>query len=442
MMAAPQAPETVWSLYDWQAEAFEATEAFVCCVTPLGEGKTWFGARWFLANGLENPESIHLGIAAGYLALQDTMLPAFKGACEDAGIDYTHRIQDRTVWVHADRDIEFRFRTVEDVRSIDKLRGPEYGKCWMDEARNCSLYAFTVAQSRLRCPRTKHHQMLLTTTPKGFDWLRDEFVDKASTDKRLIHVRQRGNYRLPAGYDDRMMGQMSAAMAAQEISAEFVLMGSGRCYRDFDRAIHHRAGVYDRTKPLILMVDYGAESTAVVGQWIGDVLQILAEFQCAGLDNLARQAASEYRSHTAGVLVYDDAAGGIQRSGATGKTHRDILLENLQGWGGKVQTMRGKTNPSISERIETVNRALRDGKGNVRIYVDPICKRVTRDAEQVAWSKDGRSQDKGSDGSLTHFMDPVGYCAWETMRPSMFVSEPAYGMGSRTRDRNIRGGAR
>tara|TARA_Y100000593_G_C4313050_1_gene339345 strand:- start:3515 stop:3802 length:288 start_codon:yes stop_codon:yes gene_type:complete len=67
-----------------------------------------------------------------------------------------------------------------------------------------------------------------------------------------------------------------------------------------------------------------------------------------------------------------------------------------------------KANPPIIDRLNALNRMLQDADGRVRMTVDPKCKYLIKDLEQVQRSRDGKI-DKVKDISLTHALDACSY---------------------------------
>jgi hypothetical protein len=77
-------------------------------------------------------------------------------------------------------------------------------------------------------------------------------------------------------------------------------------------------------------------------------------------------------------------------------------------------TVRAATsNPSVRDRVNVMNSRLYSAAGERRLYVDPKCKELIRDFEQVRWRMDESGQatselDK-SDRKRTHASDALGY---------------------------------
>jgi hypothetical protein len=100
-------------------------------------------------------------------------------------------------------------------------------------------------------------------------------------------------------------------------------------------------------------------------------------------------------------IVYPDASG-FQRH--TSAMLSDIDLLRQAGFTIKVR----KTNPPVTNRVNSVNKML---EGNC--IIDPSCKMLIQDLEQVTNKQGTREIDK-SNKMLTHMSDALGYAIeWE-----------------------------
>ena len=153
-------------------------------------------------------------------------------------------------------------RSTETTAAVDRLRGLEIGTWWQDESRDASRYAYDVIMGRLRCRKVDRPEAILTTSPNGFDWIWELFVDDASSHRRLVHVTQRENRHLRAGYDEELRTAYDPQLARQELEAAFVAMGSGNVYPMFDRTVHLADLEYDPDLPIELSVDWNIDPVA------------------------------------------------------------------------------------------------------------------------------------------------------------------------------------
>jgi hypothetical protein len=98
--------------------------------------------------------------------------------------------------------------------------------------------------------------------------------------------------------------------------------------------------------------------------------------------------------------IYPDPAGSA-RSTTSNRSDHQILKEY------NYLVYARKSHPSNIDRLNALNRKLRDAKGKVSMTVDPRCKYLIKDLEQVQRDRKG-GIDK-SNLQLTHSLDACSY---------------------------------
>ena len=89
-----------------------------------------------------------------------------------------------------------------------------------------------------------------------------------------------------------------------------------------------------------------------------------------------------------------------------------MLSITTQYWRRKVYSVTPhiKTgNPSERDRVNAVNAMLCNSKQEKRIFINPSCKNLIRDFEQVSYKEGSVKIDKTKDMNLTHVSDAFGY---------------------------------
>ena len=72
-----------------------------------------------------------------------------------------------------------------------------------------------------------------------------------------------------------------------------------------------------------------------------------------------------------------------------------------------------QANPPVRDRVSGLNARLQSASGEVRLLVDPKCKELISDFEQVAYREDSTQIDKERDRRRTHLSDALGYLVWQ-----------------------------
>lgn len=189
----------------------------------IGSGKTYAGAMQLLAMP---PRSIGMVVAPTYSMLRDAALATFMEIAEPLVRSFNKSRSDmeltngtRILWRTADRP--------------DRLRGPNLGWAWIDEAAYCKPSVWDVLIGRLRHPLGPH-RMWITTTPKGRDWIWRRFhpdgwaaSDRTGAGYALVQCASRDNRFLPEGYVDTVAQDYTSAFALQELEGQFVEFSGG-----------------------------------------------------------------------------------------------------------------------------------------------------------------------------------------------------------------------
>lgn len=84
---------------------------------------------------------------------------------------------------------------------------------------------------------------------------------------------------------------------------------------------------------------------------------------------------------------------------------RDVRLRVPQG------------NPAVLNRVQKVSALLTNVLGEVRLEIDPRCKDLVKDFEEVMFKPDSGIVDKARDPRRTHASDALGYAIWELYGP-------------------------
>ena len=123
-----------------------------------------------------------------------------------------------------------------------------------------------------------------------------------------------------------------------------------------------------------------------------------------------------------GIVVYGDASG--YKDQTTGASDYQMIKEHLaMHTSTPIQYRVPKANPSVRERLNLTNSKLRSASGDVEMVVDPKCKELIKDFEQVSYKEDSTQIDKDKDRQRTHLSDALGYLLWQEFRPGARIGE-------------------
>ena len=373
----------------------------------FGCGKTRVGVIKCLISltNLVNPsigKSNGLILYPTYSLAEEVFVEPFSRLLEHNNIYYDYNIS------------QHKFRTMYgDIKiyvtnQAHKIVGSNYTWCYIDEIdveskRNAEL-AVTKALGRLR--GCENAELFMTTTPEGFKFAHDYLVNKASPSKFVVHGRTEDNPYLPQAYIESLKENYDENLLKAYLEGQWVNLQRGMTYGSFDREKHVQECNYNRSKPIHVGIDFNiSPMAACIIQEESDSPQIrvIDEVLLTGdgsgdllttrvMETIKRKYPNQK------YYAYPDATGAARHSSAR---FSDIDLIRQAGFLVHVRHI----NPLVINRVNSVNNNL--NKGN--LIIDPKCKNLIRDLEQVVNKEGTREIDKTSNSQLSHISDALGY---------------------------------
>ena len=268
-----------------QLDFIKSGARFKAFVAGLGGGKTVALVYDTIRYAKLYPGSIQMLTEPTFPMVRDILLPEFNRQLE-------HQLEVRPSFKASELKYTFEFNNAQiwfrQADQFDKLRGPSLSRVGMDEAALCHRQAFNMLSSRLRLPGSPL-QFMLTTTPRGRNWIYDVFVNPATIFNGAILFNRSSldNPYLDEDTKDILRQSYAGTSFRQEVLGLFEVF-EGLVYRDFDQDNHtgeipqsernwrgFAAGVdWGWTDPSVIVVtgfDAGGHAY-VVEEW-GDVRQ-------------------------------------------------------------------------------------------------------------------------------------------------------------------------
>jgi hypothetical protein len=196
------------------------------------------------------------------------------------------------------------------------------------------------------------------------------------------------------------------------------LQGS-RAYTAFDARLHVKPqGLVTPRRPILWTWDFNVEPmVSLICQRDGDVFRVYKELVIdtdASVDQMVQWFHEVMPSHHGEVWIYGDATGKNRNDGIPGgRSEFALILNMMRTYGSPVRLKVPESNPLIGDRINAVNRSLRDEAGIVRVEIDPSCTELVADMEQVLRDQRGglkKVRDRRDPYfRRTHTSDALGY---------------------------------
>ena len=349
---------------------------FSAYIGGIGSGKTWAGAVRVMHRAQE--PGYGMIAAPTYPMLRESTRRTLLGMFDTYSIPYELHKGDNMITVGGRHEII--------CRSLDNpetLRGPNLQYAWIDEAALVDGMAWRIVKGRVR--DGSNPQAWITTTPKGRNWIWQEWVQEPDTYHSLYRTKTTENPHLPEdfaaslGYEGRF--------AEQELGGEFVAF-EGVVYPMFNRQEHVNPTDTEGWTPY-LGIDVGTRNpTAILtGYRGGDRWHIGGEVYRRGMssDEIIDAICQEADRVQPEAIYLDPSA-------------NDYIL-TLERKGYPV----AKANNDVTYGIGIVTTALVDG-----LTIDPSCVNLIAEIETYHFP-DNRTESDKPVKEFDHAADALRY---------------------------------
>lgn len=391
--------KTEIELYPEQFDFVVSDTRFTAFIGGIGSGKTLGGCVKAMAHC--QPGALGLIVAPTYGMLRDATLRTFKDVAGKALLEF-RRGEMRAKMINGS---EILFRSADDP---ERLRGPNLSWAFIDEAALCHKMAWPIIIGRLRKDGIAG-PCWLTTTPKGRNWVWEEFAHVRRDNYEMFHSRTADNPYLASEFVESLEVAYSGDFALQELAGEFVAF-EGLIY-DFDPDVHIQRRGSNEMHYWALAADEGFTNPAVIlliGVDADSRLHIAREYYERGkLQETVVKAAVEMArsvSPMAAVVVDSSAAG---------------LIADLMNNGLPARAAKGRVLDGIGA-IQGLLKVQLDGRP--RLTVDPSCVNTIAEFESYVWREGRDAPVKQSD----HAMDAARYFVTWVMGATQQVDQVVY----------------
>ena len=387
---------------------------FVAMICGIRGGKTYAGAReagkqaW---NSKAEPMAVFGIIAPTFNMLDRTTWKEFRYAMRP--LIYKENETKKIITLKNGREV-YGF-SAEDS---DKIRNVTLCGFWVDEARECKDFA-TLWDVLLGRVLSTGGKGFITTSPNSFDDIHDIFIANRKADYGTVRFSTYENTHLDKLAIDELASKYDEKYMQQELLGQFVIF-EGAVYYTFNR--QHNAGdlafklaQYNPYSPLNLCCDFNVDPMAWVISQFGINQQTKLK-EAYFIDEIylknsnTVEACQEFKNrfpnHNAGINLYGDATGRARHTDSN-ITNWKIIETELSRYG--ISTHIPTKNPAERDRVNAFNGMICNSKGQRRVFVNPQCKNLIRDFEQVSYKEGSTQIDKTKDLRLTHPSDAAGY---------------------------------
>jgi hypothetical protein len=400
-----------------QKSFHELTARFKGFSGPIGSGKSQALCQEAIRLSYLNPRRMGLLGAPTYQMLRDATQATLFEILDSNRIPYEHNKAENTLRMK-DTGSRIVFRPVDE---FERLRGTNLAWFGLDELTYTPEAAWLRLEGRLRDPKAQRLCGFAVWTPKGYDWVFRKFVEGPSKGYGVVVAQPYENRfllaRVPDFYD-RLQESYDERFFRQEVLGAYLSLSGSTVYSSFARAENLKDLGRDQRLPLLWALDFNVDPmSSLVVQMVGGKVLVLDEIVVRNGTTMdaSEEFLKRYPDHWAGVHIYGDASGNQRQT--TGATDYEMIREYFQAHSGMTLQYRvPRANPSVRERINLTNAKLRSATGDVGLLVDPKCKELIKDLEQVTYKADSNTIDKDRDRMRTHLSDALGYLLWQECR--------------------------
>lgn len=333
-------------------------------------------------------------------------------------------------WRVSDQVLKLRNGSIIGFKSADsgrlKFQGAEKDWIHFDEEPPKDIYE----ESVIRVGAGRRLRVFATCTllpPEGqvggVSWIFSEVIQPwQSGERRDVGVFGASIYDNPH-LDHREIARLEAMYPEGSVQRRIRLGGEwlpglsgSRAYPGFTRQLNmHPQPPIQLRRPLAWALDFNVEPmVSLLGQREGRVFRVLRELIMdeGNVIEMAEWFRELVPTHGAEIWIYGDATG-KGRDAGTGKSDYQLIQNTLRNYPAPVRLKVPEVNPHVSDRINAVNRACRSEDGEILLDIDPSCRELIADMEQVL--RDIRGKIKKTSNRAdpyfrrSHISDALGY---------------------------------
>lgn len=389
-----------------------------------------------------------------YDLIKVILFDRFEEIMNKYGLKYTLNKSDKTLYIH-DFNSKIIFRSLENE---DKIIGYEHADFWIDELDTLKkdkagrVWKKILGRNRLKKYKInikdevenrknteisefnfeKDNSGFVTTTPEGYEFCYDTFENISEELKKkfkTIRGKTLDNIFIDKSYVMDLISQYPENLQKAYLDAEYVNLFGNNVYSMFNRLKNNINLEIDEyfedsndNRELHIGMDFNVDHmSACVSIWNrkDEEIYILEELKdILDTPKMIEVIKEKYEKNGYKIYIYPDSSGKNRKS--NNASISDIFL--LQQAGFKV--IFDSTNPFIKDRVMSVNGALKNGNGRIRLYINVLnCTSITESLEKQIYDK-ATGQPSKKEG-LDHIIDAVGYLVYKIfpIKKQLFIKD-------------------
>lgn len=291
-----------------------------------------------------------------------------------------------------------------DDSRVEKILGMEFSTIYFNEASELEYSPLQTVISRLAQKNNLKKKVWFDFNPpnkshwsywlfiKGLEPLEGEPLENANEYGHILMNPKDNLENIDEEYL-KILQRMPERDRERFLEGKFSDQNDGQAYYEFRRDINVKP-IKRFPGTIFIASDFNVDPhCSIAFQFVDNKIQVFQEFFNRNSDT--PKAVSYWcKAKLQGAIVIPDSTGKNRKS--SGQSDFDIIKQ--AGF-----QIRSTHNPFVKDRVNNVNRCLRDNL----IEIDPSCRKLINDLERVVW-KDNKLDQK-TDPMLTHISDALGY---------------------------------
>lgn len=328
------------------------------------------------------------------------VIPTFREIARDNRIHHHYNKSESTIYLPQTKTNIWIFHGEDDGQSI---KGPNLGFMLINEFTLISENTYLAALARVRHPKALHPQVAMSGTFEEFGGVYDLVTEDKTVE--IINGSTRENTFLPTTYVKMLENSYDADLQKQYIDGIAVRRLGKVAAKSFRRDEHvHESAQYNPGKDLWISIDFNVEPMSAVlwSHSASDKPKLIAfdEIGLFGSDTPELAKTIRNKLHELGrpmtsVVLFPDPAGNARSTKGLNRSDIEILREH------GFQDIRYKRRiVSVKDCMNAVNNMFESSE----IIINPKCRNLIADLEQIKWRDSGFEFDK-SNSKRSHWLD-------------------------------------
>ncbi len=380
----------------------DTTTRTIGMISGYGGGKTYTACRKAIQLAHLNIGFTGIVTEPTHDMIRNIFIPEMKQALEEWGIKYNLNKSTSTFYLNI-AGVETSVLCLS-AENYERLVGINAAWAIMDEADTSKQEIATKAYQKIlgRIRTGNVRQICIFSTPEGYKFCYNLFVEDKTPNKRMIQAKTSDNKYLPPDFIKTLEQQYPPNLLKAYLEGEFVNLTSGTIFNYFDRKRHNTDIIENDSEALYISQDFNIEnciSTVYVKRLINGIVKLIQVYEIESYDTKAIITNIKHTYPNRVINMYPDASSASRKTSAS-----ETDLQMLRGAGFNV-FVNGR-NPSVRDRIVITNNCF--DKDIVLVNVNR-CPKTAKAYEQHSYDEKGQPMKFNGAGTVDDFTDAATY---------------------------------